>query len=222
MGIVNIILAEDMQLIREGISSLLKHEDGVNVIAHAKDGEDVLQLVEKHKHEVDVVVMDLEMPHKTGLEASAEIMAKYTTRKIGIVILTTHKEKVYLRQALKLGIPGYILKDDAYDELLHAIREVASGEEYYGKELLKIQREIIREGEQPKPKVSKREIEIIKALAKGLTNEEIGEELHIASNTVHTHLRNIRKKLDARNGRELLMKAVQVGLIDPNISLGGD
>lgn len=207
-----------MQLIREGIAALLKHENGVNVIAHARDGEEVLTLVEKHKDEVDVVVMDLEMPKKTGLEASADILANYGDHNIGIVILTTHKEKIYLRHALRLGIPGYILKDDAYDELIHAIREVASGEEYYGKELLKIQREIIREGDQPKIKISKRELEIIKALSEGLKNEEIGEKLHIAANTVHTHLRNIRKKLDARNGKEVLMKAIQMGLINPNPS----
>ncbi|MEM6342793.1 MAG: response regulator transcription factor [Bacteroidota bacterium] len=220
MKIVNVILAEDTQMFREGVAALLKYEEGVNVIAHATNGLEVVDLVDQHKHEVDVVIMDLEMPGQTGLEATAAIYEKYPSQDIGIVILTNHKAKVYVKRALRLGVRSYIFKDDSANELVLAVREVATGREYYGQDVMKMLPEIIREEQKPKPKISKRELEIIRVLAKGITSDEIGVNLQIAPNTVHTHLRNIRKKLGARNSQELLMKAVQIGLIDP--SLGTD
>ncbi|MEM6342796.1 MAG: response regulator transcription factor [Bacteroidota bacterium] len=213
---INIILAEDMHIVRAGIRALLKDEVGVRVIAQAEDGEEVLTLVEKHKHEVNLVVMDLEMPKKGGLEASIEIKEKY--QGVGIVILTTHKGKAFLRRALTIGIPGYILKADYYDELMLAIRTVASGEEYYGAELVKLQREIIREAnEPPKPKLSKRQIQIVELLKQGLTTEEVANKLFISANTVHTHRRNMLQKLNLGNTVELVVWAIKEGLISPEL-----
>lgn len=210
---INIILAEDMHIVRAGIQALFKDEVGLQVIAQAGDGDEVLTLLEERHHETNVVVMDLEMPNKGGLEASAEIKVKYP--RIGIVILTTHKEKAFLRRALMLGIRGYILKEDYYDELLHAVKEVASGEEYYGKELVKLQRELIREDEIIKPILSERQIEILKLLALGKTTEEIADQLFRSPNTVHTHRRNMLQKMGMKNTIELVVWGINQGLVDP-------
>ncbi|MEL7341295.1 MAG: response regulator transcription factor, partial [Bacteroidota bacterium] len=207
---INIIIAEDMPLIREGLTSLVTHEEGINLLACAEDGEAVVRLVEERQDETHVVVMDLEMPKKNGLEASKEIKARFP--HIGIVILTTHKEKVYLSQALKLGIKGYILKDDVFEELLYAIREVASGQEYYGKEPTKLQREIIRDGLEKVDDLSERQIQVVYWLARGKTTEEIAKILIRSPNTIHTHRRNILQRLDLNNVAELVAWSMAKGL----------
>ena len=209
---INVLLVDDHAVVRMGFKMLLESASDIKVVAEADSGEQgVKQYAEHHP---DVVVMDITMPGIGGLEAIERIMAKEGSAKI--LVLSAHEDSVHPKRVLNAGAMGYLTKRSAAEELIKAIRTVASGKRYL--EATVAQQMAIQQlsGEQnPVDVLSDREFEVFMALAKGKTTNEIAETLCLSPRTVGTHLYNIKQKLNANNSAEIALIAMRSGLIDP-------
>lgn len=209
---INVMLVDDHAVVRMGFKMLLESASDIKVIAEAENGEQaVKQFVEHHP---DVVVMDITMPGIGGLEAIERIMAKDNSARI--LVLSAHEDSVHPKRVLNAGAMGYLTKRSAAEELIKAIRTVASRKRYL--EASVAQQMAIQQlsGEtNPVDVLSDREFEVFMALAKGKTTNEIADTLCLSPRTVGTHLYNIKQKLNASNSAEIALIAMRSGLIDP-------
>jgi len=184
---VNIILADDHTLVREGFVQLLKQNENFNVLAEAKDGEELLKLLSHH--EPDVVMLDLSMPKLNGVEALAIIQEQFPAVKV--IVLTMHEEVEYAVKCIKRGVKGYLLKNTEPVELYSAINTVADGGTYFTPA---ISNALIKNMVSNKPYhdiLSERELEVLKYVVKGLSAKMIADALSISSRTVETHKINM-------------------------------
>ena len=211
-GLINVMLVDDHAVVRMGFKMLLESASDIKVIAEAENGEQaVKQFAEHHP---DVVVMDITMPGIGGLEAIERIMAKDKSARI--LVLSAHEESVHPKRVLSAGAMGYLTKRSAAEELIKAIRTVASRKRYL--EASVAQQMAIQQlsGEtNPVDILSDREFEVFIALAKGKTTNEIADTLCLSPRTVGTHLYNIKQKLNASNSAEIALIAMRSGLIEP-------
>jgi len=211
MSQINVMLVDDHAVVRMGFKMLLESDTDIKVIAEAESGELAIQRYVEHKP--DVVVMDITMPGIGGLEAIERILAKDNTAKI--LVLSAHEDSVHPKRVLNAGAMGYLTKRSAAEELIKAIRTVASGKKYL--EASVAQQMAIQQlsGDQnPVDVLSPREFEVFMALAKGKTTNEIAETLFLSPRTVGTHLYNIKQKLNANNSAEIALIAMRSGLLD--------
>jgi len=211
-GMINVMLVDDHAVVRMGFKLLLEAAADVKVIAEAESGEQALKLYAEHKP--DVVVMDITMPGMGGMEAIERILARDAQARI--LVLSAHEDSVHPKRVLNAGAVGYLTKRSAADELIKAIRTVASGKRYL--EASVAQQMAIQQlsGEQnPVDVLSGREFEVFMALAQGKSTNEIAEALHLSPRTVGTHLYNIKQKLNAGNQAEIALIAMRSGLINP-------
>jgi len=211
MSQINVMLVDDHAVVRMGFKMLLESDTGIKVIAEAESGEQSIQRYVEHKP--DVVVMDITMPGIGGLEAIERILAKDNAAKI--LVLSAHEDSVHPKRVLNAGAMGYLTKRSAAEELIKAIRTVASGKKYL--EASVAQQMAIQQlsGDQnPVDVLSPREFEVFMALAKGKTTNEIAETLFLSPRTVGTHLYNIKQKLNANNSAEIALIAMRSGLLD--------
>lgn len=209
---INVMLVDDHAVVRMGFKLLLEAAADVKVIAEAESGEQALKLYAEHKP--DVVVMDITMPGMGGMEAIERILARDAQARI--LVLSAHEDSVHPKRVLNAGAVGYLTKRSAADELIKAIRTVASGKRYL--EASVAQQMAIQQlsGEQnPVDVLSGREFEVFMALAQGKSTNEIAEALHLSPRTVGTHLYNIKQKLNAGNQAEIALIAMRSGLINP-------
>jgi two-component system invasion response regulator UvrY len=194
-----------------GFKMLLESDADIKVVAEAESGELAIQRYVEHKP--NVVVMDITMPGIGGLEAIERILAKDNTARI--LVLSAHEDSVHPKRVLNAGAMGYLTKRSAAEELIKAIRTVASGKKYL--EASVAQQMAIQQlsGDQnPVDVLSPREFEVFMALAKGKTTNEIAETLFLSPRTVGTHLYNIKQKLNANNSAEIALIAMRSGLLD--------
>jgi two-component system invasion response regulator UvrY len=211
MSQINVMLVDDHAVVRMGFKMLLESDADMKVIAEAESGELAIQRYMEHKP--DVVVMDITMPGIGGLEAIERILAKDGAAKI--LVLSAHEDSVHPKRVLNAGAMGYLTKRSAAEELIKAIRTVASGKKYL--EASVAQQMAIQQlsGDQnPVDVLSPREFEVFMALAKGKTTNEIAETLFLSPRTVGTHLYNIKQKLNANNSAEIALIAMRSGLLD--------
>ncbi|WP_047549891.1 response regulator [Methylotenera sp. G11] len=211
MSQINVMLVDDHAVVRMGFKMLLESDADMKVIAEAESGEMAIQRYMEHKP--DVVVMDITMPGIGGLEAIERILAKDNAAKI--LVLSAHEDSVHPKRVLNAGAMGYLTKRSAAEELIKAIRTVASGKKYL--EASVAQQMAIQQlsGDQnPVDVLSPREFEVFMALAKGKTTNEIAETLFLSPRTVGTHLYNIKQKLNANNSAEIALIAMRSGLLD--------
>lgn len=211
MGQINVMLVDDHAVVRMGFKMLLESDSDIKVIAEAENGELAIQRYMEHKP--NVVVMDITMPGIGGLEAIERILAKDNTAKI--LVLSAHEDSVHPKRVLNAGAMGYLTKRSAAEELIKAIRTVASGKKYL--EASVAQQMAIQQlsGDQnPVDVLSPREFEVFMALAKGKTTNEIADTLFLSPRTVGTHLYNIKQKLNANNSAEIALIAMRSGLLD--------
>jgi two-component system, NarL family, response regulator NreC len=210
-----IVLVEDQAIIREGLRSLLSGEKDFEIVGEAGNGREALRLVEKTKP--DLVVTDLSMPQMDGMDMIASI--KKQNPKVKIAALTVHQDEEYVVATLKAGADGYILKEANYSELILALRCILKGKHYLSPE---ISGDLIKgflegkKGEKsqtPWDILSKREREILKQIAEGLTSKQIGDQLCISVKTVETHRYKIMNKLNVHNAAALISVAMDRGLI---------
>jgi len=199
---IKVMIADDHSLMRKGLQQILELEDDIRVIAQAKDGKEAVEKALLTKP--DVILMDINMPNKNGLEAIKELKEKGSTSRI--IVLTIHEDREYLRKSMKAGASGYIMKDAESDHLIEAIRVVYNGEKYIQPNIADSinnlekdnddisTRDIIKELEQDN--LTQREIEVLLLIAEGKNNREIADELFISDKTVKNHVSNIFKKID--------------------------
>lgn len=215
MNKVKLILADDHELIRSGLKLLLQEEDDIVVIGEASAGQDLLQMATELKP--DVVLMDIEMPQKNGLEAAEELIA--ILPEVKIILLTMYTEEYYLEKCLEIGCRGYLLKQSDTGEIADAIRQVCAGEIYFGGGVSRhfMKRSLTKSGLHPnlgKARLSRRETEILCHIAEGSSSKEVAEKLFISVRTVETHRSNILHKLELQNTAQLVRYAIKHKLVD--------
>lgn len=210
---INIIIADDHAMFLQGISSLLEVEEHISIIGKAKNGKEVIDLLEKKIP--DLVILDISMPEMNGIELTKYLKKNFSDIKI--LIVSTYGNTQTIAKLMRLGINGYLLKNAEKEELTHAINSIYNGMDYFSKEItekqesnnkkLKSQQNITEE-------LSKREKEILILIAREYTAPEIAEKAFISLNTVNTHRRNLLSKLNAKNTAGLVKYAVENGLLD--------
>ncbi|MEQ1767630.1 MAG: response regulator transcription factor [Methylotenera sp.] len=211
MSQINVMLVDDHAVVRMGFKMLLETDLEIKVVAEADSGEQAIQrFVEFKPH---VVVMDITMPGMGGLEAIERILAKDSTAKI--LVLSAHEDSVHPKRVLNAGAMGYLTKRSAAEEMIKAIRIVATGKKYLEADVAQQMAIQQLSGDQnPVDVLSPREFEVFMALAKGKTTNEIAETLFLSPRTVGTHLYNIKQKLNANNSAEIALIAMRSGLLD--------
>jgi len=212
---VRIVIAEDHTILREGLKSLLSSNPDFEIIGEAEDGREAIRCVEKFKP--DLILMDLSMPRINGLDAIKEIKKRFSETKI--LVLTVHKTEEYILATLKSGADGYILKDSTHAELVLAVKNVLSGKHYISPGISEKVIEGYLEGKKTLKRKSswetltQREREILKLIAEGYKNKEIGDYLCISPKTVEKHRANLMEKLDLHNVQALTAFAIEKGLV---------
>jgi len=209
---IKVLLVDDHIIIRDGIRFMLRKEPDISIVAEANNGVEAIDYLENNTNNIDVVLLDINMPELNGIDA-AEIITK-RFKNIKILALTMHAEESYIVSMLKAGSLGYILKESSKEDLVVAIKTIALGNKYYSNEVsVTMINSLMKEDKPKKIEISKREEEVLKLIVDGLTSVEIATELNISNRTVETHRRNILHKLDVRNTAELVRYAIEHDLI---------
>ncbi|MDM5321068.1 response regulator transcription factor [Bacillus altitudinis] len=195
---INIFIAEDQQMLLGALGSLLDLEDDMTVVGKGANGQDAIEFAKKQP--VDICLMDIEMPGKTGLDAAEELKGT----DVKIIILTTFARSGYFQRALKAGVSGYMLKDSPSEDLASAIRSVMKGKKVYAPELM----EDLYSDENP---LTEREKSVLELVADGKNTKEIAKELSIKSGTVRNYISIILDKLEVKNRIEAITRSKEKG-----------
>lgn len=210
---INLIVADDHVVLRQALCELLAHRGPYNIVAQASNGEQLLKLLSTHKP--DLVIMDVSMPQVDGITALSEIYRGTTPPPV--LVLSADEGEKNVRAALKAGAKGFLPKHAALEELEFAISAIVEGKTYLSPSitdsLVADNGEVKNPHADPLAVLTKREVEIMRYLADGMPNREIGKLLHISTRTVDTHRSNILKKLNVRTNAEIVKLAIQCGLI---------
>ena len=213
MSMIRVLIADDHKMVREGLRRILEFDGEIQVIDEADNGEECINKIRSSKP--DIVLLDINMPVMNGIEALQEIRKKKLKTKV--IILTVHNEIEYLLRAVDIGIDGYVLKDSDAHELIRAVTSVYEGDKFIQPSLipLLISKLIARDLDAERlEQLSKREIEVLKLVAVGMFNKEIGVELGISERTVKNHLSSIFKKIDSSDRTQAAVFAIRNGLVD--------
>ena len=206
---IEIIIADDHMMIREGLKQLLELDGTMKVIAEANDGEECLNLLNKRIHP-DILLLDINMPKKNGIEVLEYI--KQNKIPVKVLILTVHNEVEYLLKAVDIGIDGYLLKDSSYDELKEAIDVVISGNTYIQPSLPPALNESMEDYALDKEKIeclTKRELDVLQLISEGCSNKKISDELKISERTVKNHISHIFRKIDVEDRTQAAVFAIR-------------
>lgn len=203
-GRINILVADDHFIVRMGLTGLVSTEPNLAIVAEAADGQQAVDMFVKHKP--DLVLMDLRMPIKDGIEATVEIRKKDPHARV--LMLTTFDGDTDIHKALQAGAQGYVLKSATGQELIPAIQAVAAGQRWIPKEIAKrlASRKLFEE-------LTPREVQVLQLLIKGLPNKQIAEMLTITEHTVKDHLKSVFGKLHVEDRTEAVTAAIQRGII---------
>lgn len=210
---IKIMIADDHSMIREGLKSLLELEGDIQVVAEAEDGVDCLEKLKICTP--DVLLLDINMPRKNGLEVLQTL--KSSKSKIKVLVLTVHNEVEYLMKAVDIGVDGYILKDSESAELKKAIFSIVEGENYIQPSLIPSLNSKMIEKNRDEGKIeslTKRELEVLKLLGVGMYNKEVAEKLNISERTVKNHVSNIFKKIEVTDRTQAAVFAIRNNLIE--------
>lgn len=209
---IKVLVADDHLLVREGICKLLELDEKIEVVGEAIDGEDAV--TKARKLNPDLIIMDLNMPKLTGIQASEQIKTLFP--EIKIIILTIHDDEEYIFEVLKAGAEGYLQKDVSVDELRTALQMVFNGETLFPASV--INRVMGRDRRKPEETIedvlTDREIEVLEMMAKGHNNRSIGEELYISEKTVKNHVSSILKKLEVNDRTQAVIYAIKKNWVD--------
>ncbi|MFV0634066.1 response regulator [Demequina sp.] len=225
---IRVGLIDDQAMVRVGLKMILDAEPDIEIVAEASDGAHAVELVREHSP--DVVLMDIRMPGMDGLAATAQVLE--SSPDAHVVILTTFDDDEYVYEALRVGASGFLLKSADGDTLVNAVRVVASGEALLAPEVTRrvIERFASHPAESPgtldengkhvpPPEaigdLSDREVEVLRLLARGMSNQEIAKELWVSSTTVKTHVSHILTKLGVRDRVQAVVEAYESGIVRP-------
>lgn len=203
---IKVLIADDHQMVIDGLMSLLECESHIEVVGQALNGKAVLEILEKQ--EVDIAILDIEMPELTGVEATKIIKEKYPNVKV--LILSMYNTEKFVQNLIEIGADGYILKNKGKEELVKALHYIMEGDEYFGREVEKTYRKAKKKKsvENEHVRLTKREKEVLKLIAIGDTTPIISNKLFIAASTVETHRRNLIEKTGVRNSKGLVKYAI--------------
>jgi len=213
---ITVLIVDDQAMVRGGLRLILEAEDDINVVAEAENGEEGVRLARREKP--DVVLMDVRMPVMDGLEATRQITEQIESTRV--IVLTTFDFDEYVFGALRNGASGFLLKDADGDQLVEAVRVIASGDALIAPS---VTRRLISEfADRPElveikgiDELTEREVEVLGLVAKGLANSEIGETLFVSESTVKTHVSHILAKLQLRDRVQAVVAAYESGLATP-------
>ena len=212
---MKVIICDDQAIVRDGLEMLLKLEPDIKVVGTAEDGASAVEMVEKEKP--DLVLMDLKMPVMNGVEATRQIRTKYPDVKV--LVLTTYDDDEWVFDAIKAGASGYLLKDTPRDEVVKAIRGTATGKTFLDPSIAgKVLKQASTHQTQPASlitgKLTEREKEILRLIARGLSNTDIADRLFLSEGTVRNHVSAILAKLGVSDRTQAAVIAIQHGLSD--------
>jgi len=210
---IRVIIADDHPVVREGLAAILRSQEDIKVVAEATDGEEACELYDQLFP--DVLMLDLRMPKKDGLQVLTELMSRRAPEP-RIIVMTAYESEEDLRRALNAGAKGYLVKGANPQQIRAAIRTVAAGESLFPAEVSKLAESTAH------PELSERELQVLQYIANGRSNMEIGQILYIAEDTVKGHVRSILTKLDAMGRTEAIAIAAKRGLIQAGSSQTND
>ncbi len=219
---ITVLLAEDHEIVRQGLRKLLEAEGDIEITGEATNGREAVALTKKLRPAV--VVMDIAMPLLNGLEATRQIRLAVPATKV--LILSAHSDDAYVEQVVALGAAGYLIKQTSADFLARAIREVEMGNTYYSPAIA----ERLRDHYQPSPDrtgmvkrkgefLSSREMEVLQLIAEGHANKQVADELHLSIKTVEKHRQCLMQKLSIHNTAGLTRHAIAAGVIENSVQL---
>ncbi|HKJ42733.1 MAG TPA: response regulator transcription factor [Sunxiuqinia sp.] len=217
MNQISVLLADDHEIVRDGLKAFLEDESNITIVGEAANGQEAL---EKAKElQPNVVIMDIRMPEMTGIEAT-KLMPQYAP-DAKILVLTMHETEEYVLRSIESGAHGYLLKDTSKEEFMKAIVTVAKGEKYFShhasnvlvNQYLTNQQKPKNKADELKFELTKREREILSLITQGLSNKDIAAQLEKSVRTIETHRFNIMKKLDVSNVVELIRVAQEEHLV---------
>lgn len=207
--VIRILIADDHDIIRQGLKRIISFEEDMDVIFEAENGDKALKLL--NIHELDVVLLDCNMPIMNGIEALQSIKAKGD--KIKVIMLTVENDRKTINTAINIGADGYMLKDSAGTEIVNAIRTVHNGEKYIDRSLVSILFSDMKIKDKKSTSVldnlSKREVEVLIKISKGLSNKEIGEQLYLSEKTIKNYATNIFRKINVDDRVKATILAIE-------------
>ncbi|MDX2196860.1 MAG: response regulator transcription factor [Cytophagales bacterium] len=212
---IKILIADDHQVVRKGIATLLEDEPDIEIVGEAADGFDTIEKIKIYNP--NIVLLDIAMPKLNGLE-TAEIIEK-NHRLVKSLIFSMHNDEEYIIKAVESGAWGYILKDTTKDEMLNAIRTLQSGQKYFSKQVSNVILEMLQNkprkagGKQHSTRLTKKEKHILKLIVSGLNSREIAQKLELSIRTVDNHRAHIMKKTGVKNAVELVKLALKENLV---------
>jgi len=210
-----VVLAEDHQLVRQGLKALLQAEPDLEVVGEAADGVEAMELT--RRLQPDVLVLDLMIPRLFGVDVIRQV--RQSARKTKIVVLSMHADESFVRESLRAGAYGYVLKESSAEELTRAVRAALAGRRHLSPPLADRAIELFAfpEGgaEDPLASLTVRERLVLQLAAEGMTNKEIAEKLHISPRTAETHRTHLMQKLQLRTQTDLVRFAIRKGLMTP-------
>jgi DNA-binding NarL/FixJ family response regulator len=210
---IRVLLVDDNELVRQGVASMLAKAEDLTVVGEAKTGREAIETARKELP--DVVLMDVRMPDMDGLEATRRI--KEERSRTAVIMVTMHDNPAYLREAVRAGAAGYLLKDVSKDDLIDAIRQVATGGAFIESQMLKGMLSEMKPGAAAPSgarNLTKREREILALVAEGLSNREIADKLVLSPETVKSHVAAILEKLNVSDRTQAAIYAVRNGLVE--------
>ncbi|WP_299251091.1 response regulator transcription factor [uncultured Cytophaga sp.] len=211
---IQIVIADDHVLIRDGIKALLQSIEEFEVVGEAADGEELIKLIDTLNPEI--VLLDITMPKKTGIEVISEV--KQYNHTVKFIMLSMHDNPEYVLKSVQAGALSYLLKNTDHEEIIKAVKAVSIGQKYFSPDIYSIilnglaNPDIIK-GSQLSDSLTKREKEILKEVSMGLSTKLIADKLHISVRTVETHRINLMKKMQVHNSAELIKKAMDLNII---------
>lgn len=210
---IRILLVDDHKILRDGICSLVKGYDDMEVVGEAADGRTALRLVQELSP--DIVIMDISMPDLNGIDATRKITADYPGVKV--IALSMHYDKQFVSEIFKAGASGYLIKDSAFDELEHAVRVVMQNKTYINPQIASLVVEsLVSQPSTANHKafslLTEREREVLQLISEGKSTKQIASDLHVSAKTVESHRRQVMGKLNIRNIAELTKYAIREGL----------
>ncbi|WP_414739455.1 response regulator transcription factor [Macrococcoides canis] len=209
MSNMNIILVDDHHIVRQGMKFLLSTEESFNVTADFNNGRELLEHLDK-THLPDLIIMDLVMPELNGIEATRQVKAKFPDVKV--LVLSSFIDEEHVLGVMDAGADGYEMKDSEPKALINTIKQIAAGEQIYHPDVMKVRKSGMNLAHLRNP-LSKRELEVLKAMSEGLTNKEIAEQLFVSEKTVKTHVSHIFAKLEVGDRTQASMYGVKYKLI---------
>ena len=214
---IRVLLADDERLVCAGFRMILKAESDIDVVGEAADGVEAVE--EARKLRPDVILMDIRMPTLDGLEATRRILAG-ADRRPRVIVLTTFDRDEYVYEALRAGASGFLLKDTPEDRLVAAIRVAADGGSMFAPSATRrlieeFTRRAPREARPELEELTPRELEVLRLIAGGLSNEEIAAKLVVSEHTAKTHVAHILRKLNLRDRTQAVVLAYESGIVEP-------